>query len=1019
MAITDIFIKRPVLATVVSLLIFIFGLRALVDLQVRQYPKMETAIVSVTTAYAGANAELVQGFITDPVQRAVASADGIDYLTSSTSAGVSSVQAHIKLNFDPQAAFTNIMSKVAEIRGQLPREAEQPVVQKQSDQGAALMYLSFESVKMTPQQITDYVNRVVIPKIQTLPGVSKADLFGGKTFSMRIWINPNKLAAFKLTPSDIQNALLSNNFQTTAGATKGEYVAINIRADTDLNDVQQFKNIIVSERDNAMVRLGDVARVELGSETYDSNVTFNGKKAVFIAINATPTANPLTVIKTVRETLPSIGKDLPPSLSYTIAYDATKYIQASIDEVLHTIIEATLIVVVVIFLFLGSLRSVLIPVVTIPLSLIGVCSFMLALGYSINLLTLLAMVLAIGLVVDDAIVVVENIHRYMETGLSAYEAALKGAREIAMPVISMTITLAAVYAPIGFMGGLTGALFKEFAFTLASAVIISGIIALSLSPMMCSKLLSADESSNRFIHFLDKVFARLKQFYQRRLHNVLNFRPVVLVFAAVILSSLFFLYSATPKETAPTEDVGFFMIFGQAPQYATIDYTHTFAQDYQRILQKSADVEDYFVIEGMNGVNSIFGGLIMKPWNQRSTKVDQYKGQLQNEVNGIAGFQSFAAIPPALPGGGDGTPVKFVVTSTNDYRLISPLVNKMVDDANKSGLFLFTMNTLKFNQPQTTIHINRDKAAQLGLSMRDIGSALSSSLSGGYINRFNLAGRSYKVIPQLEREYRLTPEQLAKIYVRTTNSTMVPLSTVVTLSQHAVPNHLNQFQQLNSATIQAVMRPGVSLGTALNFLEQKATELFPKGTSYDFAGQSRQYIQESSSLLYAFFFSIIIIYLVLSAQFESFRDPLIILVSVPMSICGALIPLNLGAATINIYTQVGLITLIGLISKHGILMVDFANHLQQQGMTVREAIEEAASVRLRPILMTTAAMIFGVMPLVLAKGAGAVSRFDIGLVISSGMAIGTLFTLFVVPTIYTYLARDHRQLTGALTEESA
>lgn len=1009
MMITDIFIKRPVLATVVSLLIFIFGLRALLDLPVRQYPETENAVINVTTAYPGASADLIQGFITTPIQQAMASADGIDYITSESNNSLSTIKAYVKLNFDGQEAFTNIMSKVAEVRDRLPQESQQPVIQKSTEKGSALMYVAFNSDDMTPQQITDYVSRVINPKVETIAGVGESKILGGSTFSMRIWLNPVRMAAYNLTPADVSQALRQNNFQSAAGNTKGEYVAINIRANTDLDNAEAFGNIVVKTDNGSMIRIKDIARVELGAQNYDSNVRFNGKQAIFIGISATPSANPLSVIKRVRAELPNIERDLPAALSMKVVYDATKYIQSSIDEVISTILEATVIVIIVIFLFLGSIRSVMIPVVTIPLSLIGVCTLMLFLGYSINLLTLLAMVLAIGLVVDDAIVVVENIHRHIEQGMNPFQAALSGAREIALPVISMTITLAAVYAPIGFMGGLTGALFKEFAFTLASAVIISGIVALTLSPMMCSKLLTSSDQDNTFAHKLDQIFERLKQFYLRRLHNALNYRPVVVVLAVAILASLYPLYSFTPKETAPQEDVGFFIFFGTGPQYSTIDYMSTFTKEYEKIIQQAESVEDYFVINGMGTVNTALAGIIMKPWDQRNTKQDQYKQALQQKVDDIAGLKTFVAVPSPLPGGGDGAPVNFVITSTMDYRTMAPIAEQITAEAMQSGQFLFADSSLKFDKPELTMLIDRDKASQLGLSMSDIGSALSNALSGGYINRFGLSGRSYEVIPQLERHDRLNPEQLQQIYVKTASGQMIPLSTVTVLKQQAQPNSLSQFQQLNSITIQGVPRPGVSLGDALAFLESKAREQLPKGMSYDYAGQSRQFVQEGNVLLFAFFFSLIIIFLVLAAQFESFRDPLIILVSVPLSICGALIFIHIGFATINIYTQVGLITLIGLISKHGILMVDFANHLQiNKGLTVRQAIEESASVRLRPILMTTAAMVFGVVPLVLASGAGAISRQNIGLVIATGMTIGTLFTLFVVPTMYTFFAKQHR-----------
>ncbi|WP_115710085.1 efflux RND transporter permease subunit [Legionella sainthelensi] len=1009
MKFTDLFIKRPVLAMVISLLIFLFGVNAIYNMQIRQYPRMDNTVITIMTGYPGADADLIAGFITSPIEKAVASAEGIDYMTSSSTQGLSTITLNIKLNFDPQIAFTDVMSKVQQTINQLPKESQQPVILKTSDASTALMYISLDSTQMTPQQITDYATRVVQPQLQTVDGVAKADILGGSTYSMRIFLDPKKMAALGVSPSDASAVLAKNNFLTAAGNTKGEYVALSITAKTDLNNADQFSNLIVKSDKGSIVRLRDIGKIELGSQSYDSSVTFNGKKAVFISITPTPTANPLTVISAVRKMLPSVIKEFPPSLTGTIVYDATAFIRASLDEVTHTIIEAALIVIVVIFLFLGSIRSVFIPLVTIPLSLVGVCTLMLILGYSINLLTLLAFVLAIGLVVDDAIVVVENVHRHIEEGKTPFDAAMIGAREIATPVIAMTITLAAVYAPIGFMGGLTGALFKEFAFTLASAVIISGIIALTLSPMMCSKVLSRDISSSKFVHFLDTFFNKLKSKYQKALHSLLDTRVIMLYFAAVVILMLPYLYTHTSAETAPDEDQGFFFVMAMIPQYATLNYIEAFTKPFDEIYKSFPETENYFTVNN----NQPISGMVLKPWNERKKSQFALKQPLQDKLSNVAGLNAFAIVPPPLPGGGGGTPIQFVIKTTNDFQSLLDVSNKLTEKAKKSGLFIYVDNSLKFNQPQIVMNINRSKASEMGLDMQAVGSSLTSALSGNYVNYFNLEGRSYQVIPQLSRSFRMSPEELGQIYVRTINGTMVPLSTVVTLVEKTVPNAASHFQQMNSATIQAVMMPGKTLGEGLQFLQKEADQVLPKGFSYDYGGESRQFMQEGNALLFAFVFAIIIIFLVLSAQYESFRDPLIVLISVPMSICGALIPLNLGLASINIYTQVGLITLIGLISKHGILIVDFANHLQREkNLDKRAAVEEAAGIRLRPILMTTAAMVFGVLPLLIASGAGAVSRFDIGLVIATGLLIGTGFTLFVVPTLYTYIAEDHRSKTS-------
>jgi len=1018
MKFTDLFIRKPVLSSVVSLLIFCFGLYSLHDMPLRQYPHIEDSIIHITTAYPGADAQLMQGFITSPIEQSIASASGIDYIKSESTTGSSVISVHLKINYPPDTAFTEIMSKVAEVKNQLPKESQDPVISKNSGRGTALMYLSYNSENMTPEQITDYVRQVVQPKLETISGVSQAEIIGGSTYAMRIWLDPKKMAALKLSPSDVSAALTQMNVQSTAGKTKGQYLSLNIKAQTDLHSEQDFKQLIVSSDGNSIIRLGEVATVELGAENYDSSVSFNGQKAVFIGVKSTPSANPLTVIADVKAALPSLSQNFPNGFSSQIVYDATKFIKTSIEEVIMTIIQATCIVVLVIFLFLGSGRSALIPVVTIPLSLVGVCSLMLFLGYSVNLLTLLAMVLAIGLVVDDAIVVVENIHRHLESGLSKFHAAITGAREIAKPIVSMSITLAAVYAPIGFMSGLTGALFKEFAFTLAASVIISGIVALTLSPMLCSKLFKPSLQTSRFVQFVDGRFEILHSAYAATLRRVLAYRPVVILLIISIFASLYFLYNTTDKELAPEEDAGIFIVSATAPSHATLDFVTKFSTSLNQIFASFPETSSYFVINGNDGPNTVIAGMVLKPWNERSRSQQAMQPELEGKVKKIAGLQSFVMIPPSLPGSGFGLDVEFVVTTTGDYKALYTATDELLKKTQKSGLFFFVDSTLKFNNPEVTISLERNKAAELGISMRDVSNALATSFSGGYVNRFSMDGRSFKVIPQVARKFRLTPDQLQQIYVKTINGTMVPLSTIATISESVQPNSLSHFQQLHSSTIQGKLMPGKTIAQALAFLQKEALHTLPEDMSFDYAGKLRQYVTESDTLALVFFFALIIIYLVLSAQFESFKDPLIILISVPMSILGALIPLNLGMASMNIYTQIGLITLIGLITKHGILIVDFANHAQMnEGLSVREAIIKAAQTRLRPILMTTAAMVFGVMPLVFAKGAGAESRYCIGLVISFGMTIGTLFTLFVLPTLYTLLA--HNYADKALNEPEA
>jgi multidrug efflux pump len=1017
MNVTDLFIKRPVLACVVSLMILLFGFRALSSLELRQFPKMENSVITIMTSYPGASADLIQGFITSPLEKSVASADGIDYLTSQSVDGLSSISAYVRLNYDPNVAMTDIMAKVSQVSNQLPKESNQPVIQKSTGSQTALMYIGYSSTKMTNEQITDYLYRVVQPKLQTVAGVSNAEILGGKTYAMRIWLNADKMASLHITPTDVVLALQKQNVQAAAGQTKGKYVLFNINAKTNLQDAKQFESLLIKNQNGTLIRIKDIAEVELGSENYDSSIKFNGKNGVFIGIKASPTANPLTVINDVKKILPEIAINYPPALNSKIVYDSTQYIRSSIHEVMTSIIEATIIVVLVIFAFIGAARAVTIPIITIPLSLIGVCSLMYAMGYSINLLTLLAMVIAIGLVVDDAIVVVENIYRHIEEGLTPYEAALKGAREITAPIISMTTTLAAVYAPIGFMTGLTGALFKEFAFTLSFAVILSGVIALTLSPMMCSKILSSSMMQQRLVIYIDSLFESLKQLYAYKLYTVLRHRMVAATFAGIMLVGCILIAITTPTELAPDEDQSIVFLSMAAPKYANIDYTEKFTNQLTGIFTSIPETQDFFVVNGNGSVNSAISGLILKPWDQRKRSQAKVLASVQPQIAKIAGLNAVAFPLPSLPGNASGLPVQFVITSTEDHVSINQVLTKLKDAARKSGLFMFVDADLKFEKPIVDVTIDSNKAASMGISMQTIGGSLSTLLGGNYINRFSAYGQSYKVIPQVAQLDRYHPEKLNNYYITTEMGESVPLSSVVSLQVSTQANELYHFQQLNSATLSGLMMPGKSVPDGLHFLINEAKKVFPPGFSYDFAGQSRQAIQEGNTMLYTFFFALIIIYLVLSAQFESFRDPLIILISVPLSIIGALLPLHLGLAKLNIYTGIGLVTLIGLISKHGILIVEFANQLQkQEGLSIHDAIIKSATLRLRPILMTTVAMVLGVVPLILATGAGAGSRYSIGLVIATGMTVGTAFTLFIVPTMYTLFAA---KLEPLLDDEKA
>jgi len=1018
MTFTDIFIRRPVLATVISLLILLLGGRSLFLLNVREYPETSNAIITVMTPYVGADADLVKGFITTPLEREIASADGIDYLDSSSMQGVSVIQAHLNLDYDPYKALTQITANVNKVKNELPEESEEPVLDVTIGESTASMYMSFSSDVLEPNQVTDYLIRVVQPQLQAISGIQQAEILGARTFAMRIWLDPEKMAAVGITPGMVRRKLAENNFLAAVGSTKGAMVAVSMRATTNLHTRDEFRNLVIAESGGTITRLAEIAEVDLGAEDYESRVSFDGTSATFMGITVLPTANALDVIDRVRQVVPDIRNQLPEGLEMAIPYDATLYIHDAIFEVERTIVEALLIVVVVIFLFLGSVRSVLIPAVTIPLSIVGAGFLMLLFGFTVNLLTLLAMVLAIGLVVDDAIVMMENIHRHIEEGSPPFKAAIAGARELAVPVLAMTTTLIAVYAPIGFMGGLTGSLFTEFAFTLAGAVFISGIVALTLSPMMCSKILKPSQGNNRLVRRLEAFFDRLKSGYRRSLHRTLDYLPVILVFATVVLVSCYFLYDLSSKELAPTEDRGILLVSATSAPYASIDMTELYSRQVYESLASFPETEHVFMVAGRGpgGAattgNTVFAGQVFKTWSQRERSQMEVKSLTQEKVHMIAGLESVVFDVPPLPGGGEGLPVQFVIGTTDEPIEIDRISREMLKRARESGLFVFADTDLKYDLPQVEIIIDREKAADLGLTMEQVGVELATMMSANYVNRFSIQGRSYKVIPQVQRNFRLNPEQLKQYYVRSADGRMVPLSTIIDLDWTVEPEQLKRFQQLNAAIISGVPSPGVSMGEALGFLQQQADDLFPKGYQANYAGQSRQYVQEGSALVVTFFLAIVVIFLVLAAQFESFRDPLIILISVPMSIAGALAASTIGLITINIYTQVGLITLIGLISKHGILIVEFANELQRSGKSKREAVEEAAAIRLRPILMTTAATVMGVFPLVIATGPGSVSRFNIGLVIITGMTIGTLFTLFVVPSFYMLLAKVHRPEEG-------
>ncbi|HEU5258814.1 MAG TPA: efflux RND transporter permease subunit [Vicinamibacterales bacterium] len=1003
MKFTDLFVKRPVLAIVVNLVILIAGLQSIRALSVRQYPRSDIAVVKVTTAYVGANADLVRGFITTPLERVIASADGIDYMESSSAQAVSTITVHLKLNYDTNAALTQIQAKVAQVRNDLPPEAEAPIIELETAENQfASMYLGFSSSDLDQTQITDYLTRVVQPKLSAISGVQRADILGNRTFAMRIWLKPDQMAAHGISPAAVRDALARNNYLSALGRTKGSMVSVNLVANTDLRTAEEFRQLVVKEQNGVVVRLGDIADVVLGSENYDTDVKFNGETAVFVGIWVLPTANSLDVIEKVRDALPGIEAQLPVGMKAGIPYDATEYIKDAIHEVLRTLTETLLIVVLVIFLFLGSFRSVVIPVVAIPVSLVGAVFLMLVAGFTINLLTLLAIVLSVGLVVDDAIVMVENVERHIHSGKRPHQAALEAARELVGPIIAMTITLAAVYAPIGIQGGLTGTLFREFAFTLAGAVIVSGIVALTLSPMMGAKLLKPAVTERGFAAWINRRFENVRNGYTRTLASTLRYRPVVLTLWVIVALLIVPFYMFSQRELAPAEDQGVVFSVVQAAPNATIEQTKLFTSQILDVYRSIPESAATFQLISPNGG---FGGMVTKPWSERKKTAQQLLMESYGPLSQIPGIRAIPLTPPALPGGGD-FPVDLVIGSAGEPQQLNEIATQLVQKAMLSGMFLYADADLKFDQPQAEVVFDRDKLRSQGVDLSQAGRDLSVLLGGNYVNRFSIQGRSYKVIPQVQRAERLTPDQLSQMYITGSNDKLVPLSTFASLRTTAEPRELKKFQQLNAVRIQGVIPPPVPLDKALGLLENEAKTLLPQGFTIDYAGESRQLRTEGTKFLTTFLLSAILIYLVLAAQFESFRDPFIVLAgSVPLALSGALMFSFLGFTTLNIYSQVGLITLVGLVAKNGILIVQFANHLQETGKDKLAAVIEAAGTRLRPILMTTAATVVGHLPLVFATGPGAGARNSIGIVLVSGMMVGTLFTLFVVPSIYVLVAR--------------
>ncbi|MEH6610971.1 MAG: efflux RND transporter permease subunit [Halioglobus sp.] len=1011
MALTDSFIKRPVLAIVVSALLLLLGTTSLSTVPLREFPELERSTIFVYTYYRGASARTVQGFVTTPLQVRLAGARGIEYITSQSNPGRSDIEIHVRLGENSSDVLTEVIAKVNEAREDLPREIEDPVITVTGG-GDALMYMAFNSKQMSPSSITDYVARNIQPELATLPGVGKAEVMG-QFPAMRIWLDPVRMAAFGVTATDINDAISRENYISTAGSTEGNLIRASVDARTDSATPEAFAAMVVRQTGDERVLLGDVADIELGSENSQTRLFSSGVEGIFVSITGTPDSNPLEVAKEVKNAIPRLQAALPADLELFLDWDGSRPIQGALDEVIVTLFEAALIVMLVIYCFLGSARVILIPLVAIPLSLIGVVFLIHAMGFSLNLLTLLAMVIAIGLVVDDAIVVVENVHRHIERGETPLNAASRGAREVALPVVAMTLTLAAVYAPIAFIGGLTGALFTEFALTLAGAVIVSGIVALTLSPMMCSRLLKDHEHQGRFADWLDIKFSTLTAAYRRLLCYSLDNRKAVLLFGACIVLSLPLMFVMAQKELAPEEDSGSLYLIGTPPKHANLDYIVYFLDQVVDAWKTVPEASHSWQIAS---TNFNMGGLSLVDWDERDRSQKEIQTELQQKFSAIAGLQVLAFANPPLPGSDAGLPVNFVVASTASYEEVLQVTDDLLIAARESGLFIFVEQTLKFDRPEVTVDIDRDRAGRLGISMQAVGETLAVMLGEAETNRFNLKGRSYKVIPQAGRGFRLTKEELEKYYVRTSSDELVPLSAVITLSSKVEPNELTQYQQLNSSTIQGMMMPPNSVGTGLEFLQDKLAEIAPINFRAGYTGSSRQFMQETGTFPILFGLSLTLIFLVLSAQFNSFRDPFVVLVSVPLSIFGAMVPIALGFVTLNIYTQIGLLTLIGLISKHGILIVEFANNLVLAGHDRRAAVEEAAALRLRPILMTTFATVLGVWPLVVASGPGANSRFSIGLMITAGMLVGTLFTLFVLPVFFLPFRKAKTEKSSAVLE---
>ncbi|WP_027713665.1 efflux RND transporter permease subunit, partial [Desulfuromonas sp. TF] len=991
MVLSDLSIKRPVLATVMSLVIILIGLISYQRLSVREYPNIDEPVVNVETRYPGATAEIIESQITQPLEESLAGIDGIDLLTSLSRPETSQITVKFRLSRNPDQAANDVRDRVSRVRDRLPDEISEPVISKVEADAQPTIYLAFSSSNHTPLEITDYADRYVKDQLQNISGVANVLILGERRYAMRLWLDPARLAAYGMTPQDVENALRRQNVEIPSGRIESTEREFTVLAETDLRTPEQFETMILQDQSGYLVRLRDVGRAEIGAESERSVVRFKGNAAVALGVVKQATANPLDISKAVRTMVPEIEAGLPEGMKVAVAYDRAIFIDRSIQNVFRTIGEAVLLVILVIFIFLRSFRSTLIPLVTIPVSLVGAFGVMYVLGFSVNTLTLLAMVLAIGLVVDDAIVMLENIHRHIEAGMSTREAAFKGSREIAFAVIAMTLTLAAVYAPIGFMEGRTGRLFTEFALTLAGAVLISGFVALTLSPMMCSKLLRHQKKHSAVYNFIERGMVSMTDGYRALLRWSLRGSVVVILLALGTAGAAWFLFGTLKSELAPTEDRGTIIGVGIAPEGSTIAYTDKYARMIEKVYAETPEVERYFVLTGRPVVSQIIAFAGLEDWNKRDRKQQAIVQEMQPKLfGGIPGIMAFPLNPPSLGQSALSKPVQFVIQTNADYGELQKMTDAVMDEARKWPGFQNLDSDLKLNKPQLSVQVDREKTVDVGADVATVGRTLETMLGGRQVTRFKREGKQYDVIVQIEDVERVTPSDLSAIYVRGNGGRMVQLSNLVTVDETVAPKELNHFNQLRAAKVTASLAPGYALSDGIAQLEEVAARVLPGNAIVDYDGPSREFKESSASLYVTFLLALGFIYLVLAAQFESFVDPFIIMLSVPLSVTGALLALNLSGHTLNVYSQIGLVTLVGLITKHGILIVEFANQLQEEGWSKFDAVVESASLRLRPILMTTGAMVLGALPLALAHGAGAESRQAIGWVIVGGMSLGTV-----------------------------